>query len=508
MELIFLKRDMLYKINKAIELFKINSHKTSTLQPYNKIKMFQIWLVWATNVWKSTLFNRLIWQFRAIVTDIPGTTTDIIFHPIHVDGVGDVTFADSPGLIEFDEERSFIQKIIDESDLLLFVVDDSVGITAKEQKIYSYILDANKRKSTILIVNKLDINYKPNEIDLAVSDYYDLWIENIIWISAKQELNILGIKDFIEGYFKNKEWKTNQIEKEHPIWIAIIWKPNVGKSTLLNTLVGKKLAKVEDYLGTTRDYITWEFEFEGKKYKVYDTAWIRKKWSIHGIEKIAYDKIKWMLEYARPAVLFMIDWKEWITHRDMTLLAEINNLALPVIFVVNKMDMLDSKQKKSIQQKVQWHLDFAKYIPIMPIVATEWKWVKEVLRLIGDISIDVTFLGIGENSHIAFNDPPADFETKEPYLVVQLDAACRQQQLGEGWFPTIDDVPMQAISMSVNQIMKSKAIICSVPDVRKANAIKKTIDSPVSPMVPSSILKEHKATWLYLDKFSASLLSW
>ena len=128
-------------------------------------------------------------------------------------------------------------------------------------------------------------------------------------------------------------------------------------------------------------------------------------------------------------------------------------------------------------------------------------------RLIGDISIDVTFLGIGENSHIAFNDPPADFETKEPYLVVQLDAACRQQQLGEGWFPTIDDVPMQAISMSVNQIMKSKAIICSVPDVRKANAIKKTIDSPVSPMVPSSILKEHKATWLYLDKFSASLLS-
>ena len=151
-------------------------------------------------------------------------------------------------------------------------------------------------------------------------------------------------------------------------------------------MVGKKLAKVEDYLGTTRDYITWEFEFEGKKYKVYDTAWIRKKWSIHGIEKIAYDKIKWMLEYARPAVLFMIDWKEWITHRDMTLLAEINNLALPVIFVVNKMDMLDSKQKKSIQQKVQWHLDFAKYIPIMPIVATEWKWVKEVLRLIGDIS--------------------------------------------------------------------------------------------------------------------------
>lgn len=128
-------------------------------------------------------------------------------------------------------------------------------------------------------------------------------------------------------------------------------------------------------------------------------------------------------------------------------------------------------------------------------------------KMINDVTIDVTFLGIGENSHIAFNDPPADFETKEPYVVVQLDASCRQQQLGEGWFPTLNDVPTQAISMSVNQIMKSKAIICSVPDERKADAIKKTIDSPVSPKVPSSILKEHKATWLYLDKFSASLLS-
>lgn len=128
-------------------------------------------------------------------------------------------------------------------------------------------------------------------------------------------------------------------------------------------------------------------------------------------------------------------------------------------------------------------------------------------ELIDKVTIDVVFIGIGENCHIAFNDPPADFETKEPYIVVQLDAACRQQQLGEGWFPTIDDVPMQAISMSVHQIMKSKAIICSVPDERKADAIKKTIDSTVSPRVPSSILKEHKATWLYLDKYSASLLS-
>lgn len=126
--------------------------------------------------------------------------------------------------------------------------------------------------------------------------------------------------------------------------------------------------------------------------------------------------------------------------------------------------------------------------------------------LINSVDIDVAFIGIGENSHIAFNDPPADFETKEPYIVVNLDEACRRQQLGEGWFATFEDVPKRAISMSINQIMKSKAIICSVPDGRKADAVKKTVESPVTPMVPSSILKEHDTVMLYLDKDSAALL--
>lgn len=390
--------------------------------------MFQIWLVWATNVWKSTLFNRLIWQFRAIVTDIPGTTTDIIFHDIHVDKIGDVRFADSPGLIEFEEERSYITKIIDDSDLVFFVIDDSVWITAKEQKIYWYIMDANKRKKTVLIVNKLDINYKSNEIDLAVSDYYDLWIEKIIWVSAKKELNITEVEDFIIGYFKDKDGKTENVKKDNPIWIAIIWKPNVWKSTLLNTLVWKKLSKVEDYLWTTRDYITWEFQLEWKKYKIYDTAWIRKKWSIHGIEKIAYDKIKWMLEYARPAVVFMIDWVEWVTHRDMTLLSEINNLALPIIFAVNKMDLLDSTQKKIIQKKVQWHLDFAKYIPIVPIVATEWTWVKQMINMVSNIKkeaekrIDTNELNKTINNEM-LQRPPRFPKNKicKMYYITQVD---------------------------------------------------------------------------------------
>ena len=120
--------------------------------------------------------------------------------------------------------------------------------------------------------------------------------------------------------------------------------------------------------------------------------------------------------------------------------------------------------------------------------------------------IDVAFVGIGENGHLAFNDPPADFETEQPYLVVELDDACRRQQLGEGWFPTFDDVPKQAISMSVRQIMKSRAIVCTVPDERKAEAVRNSVEGDVSPSVPASILQRHERCTLYLDTAAASRL--
>jgi glucosamine-6-phosphate deaminase len=128
-------------------------------------------------------------------------------------------------------------------------------------------------------------------------------------------------------------------------------------------------------------------------------------------------------------------------------------------------------------------------------------------QLIINHPIDVALVGIGENGHLAFNDPPADFDTEEPYIVVQLDEPCRKQQLGEGWFKTLEDVPPQAISMSVKQIMKSKKIICSVPDSRKALAVKNTVEQEVSNIYPASILQLHPGCHLYLDKNSAGMLS-
>jgi len=135
-----------------------------------------------------------------------------------------------------------------------------------------------------------------------------------------------------------------------------------------------------------------------------------------------------------------------------------------------------------------------------------WEECKRLGGVIRKHKVDVAFVGIGENGHLAFNDPPADFNTRAPYIVVDLDEVCRMQQMGEGWFPTLEEVPERAISMSVRQIMNSKTIICTVPDARKARAVRNTLEEIVSPLIPASILTTHRDAWLYLDRESSSLL--
>ncbi|WP_027135616.1 glucosamine-6-phosphate deaminase [Geminicoccus roseus] len=132
---------------------------------------------------------------------------------------------------------------------------------------------------------------------------------------------------------------------------------------------------------------------------------------------------------------------------------------------------------------------------------------KRLGERIGNRPIDVCFAGIGENCHLAFNDPPADFETEEPFIVVTLDEACRRQQLGEGWFPSLEDVPATAISMSVRQIAKAARVVLSVPDARKAEAVRHAVEGPVTPDYPASILQQHPDCVLLLDPASASQLS-
>ena len=160
------------------------------------------------------------------------------------------------------------------------------------------------------------------------------------------------------------------------------------------------------------------------------------------------------------------------------------------------------------------HERFVSQLPIplraFHAINGEGDCVAECRRLKGLIAgreIAVAFAGIGENGHLAFNDPPADFETEEPYLIVNLDESCRRQQVGEGWFPTLEEVPTQAISMSIRQILKSEVILCLAPGARKAHVVQETVEGSVTPMLPASCLQQHPHTVLYLDAASASLLT-
>ena len=132
--------------------------------------------------------------------------------------------------------------------------------------------------------------------------------------------------------------------------------------------------------------------------------------------------------------------------------------------------------------------------------------VREVGAQLASAPVDIAFLGIGENGHIAFNDPPADFNTEDPYIIVELDEACRMQQVGEAWFSDISQVPKRAISMSARQILKAREILAVVPDKRKAQAVKACFEGEISPMAPASILRRHPNATVYLDWNSASLL--
>jgi glucosamine-6-phosphate deaminase len=133
--------------------------------------------------------------------------------------------------------------------------------------------------------------------------------------------------------------------------------------------------------------------------------------------------------------------------------------------------------------------------------------VADVGKEIRRRTVDVAFVGIGENAHLAFNDPPADFDIEDPYLLVDLDQVCRQQQVSEGWFASLEEVPTQAISMSVQQVLRAKEIIGVVPDKRKSIAVRNALEGEITPMVPASILRKHPNATLYLDKDSAALLA-
>jgi glucosamine-6-phosphate deaminase len=163
--------------------------------------------------------------------------------------------------------------------------------------------------------------------------------------------------------------------------------------------------------------------------------------------------------------------------------------------------------RKMLMEQLVQKTGIARYHLLNGDTSDPMQIVGEVGRQLASAPVDIAFLGIGENGHIAFNDPPADFTTEEPYIIVNLDEACRRQQVGEAWFSDIAQVPRQAISMSARQILKAREVLAVVPDKRKAQAVKACFEGEISPMAPASILRRHPNATVYLDRNSASLLS-
>lgn len=148
----------------------------------------------------------------------------------------------------------------------------------------------------------------------------------------------------------------------------------------------------------------------------------------------------------------------------------------------------------------------AEFCPVQGDAADLNAELRRLNERIARAPVDVACIGIGENGHLAFNDPPADFDTELPYIAVDLDTTCRKQQMGEGWFPDIDSVPARAITMSIRQILKSRRIVVTVPDSRKAEAVRNTLTQPVSPAFPSTVLRQHEDCTLFIDMPAAELL--
>ena len=161
--------------------------------------------------------------------------------------------------------------------------------------------------------------------------------------------------------------------------------------------------------------------------------------------------------------------------------------------------------RKYLKERVLAHISQPKAVHLIDGQGDPQAVIAALSAAIERTPIDVALVGIGENGHLAFNDPPADFDTEAPFIVVQLDEPCRQQQCNEGWFSHVDEVPKQAISMSIWQILKARHIVCSVPDGRKAKAVKDCLENPVTNLHPASILQSHLHTYFFLDEASAAL---
>jgi len=249
-----------------------------------------------------------------------------------------ISVSDSPGLDNFNEELTYIQKLVETCDHLLFVIDHKTGISPKEQEIVRLVRKYGKEDVTTLVVNKADKWMRDEEQEVAKAEYWSLGLSSIVMVSAKNGSNLEELEEMLYMIVTTHSYK--KVQSKHELIVSFVGRPNVGKSTLLNTFVKETVSKVSETPGTTLDYITSQVSYGQTVFKLVDTAGIRRQSKIHGLEKIALSKTLKMLEYYKPITVLMRDGTEDIAKQDMHLVGELISMGLPIVIAVNKIDEL------------------------------------------------------------------------------------------------------------------------------------------------------------------------
>jgi len=341
-------------------------------------------IVGRPNVGKSTLFNRLVGSRKAIVEDIPGVTRDRLYD--NSDWAGrDFIIIDTGG-IRFDEGDIFTREIklqaelaVEEADVILFVVDAQDGVSHEDEQVANML--RKSKKPVVLAANKVE-NF---DKQLDYYEFYKLGLGEPIPVSAMHGRNINELLDAVIAKFAPA---SEYNEDEDAIKIAIVGRPNVGKSSLVNALLGEERVIVSDVPGTTRDAIDTPFEYEGNKYILIDTAGIRKKSRIKEATE-RYSVIRTLKSVERAdVVLTMLDASEGVIEQDKRVAGYVHEQGKANIIVVNKWDLIekDGQTMNRFDEDIREELKFLSYCPILYISALTRRRIFKILELVDFVS--------------------------------------------------------------------------------------------------------------------------
>lgn len=343
-------------------------------------------LVGRPNVGKSTLFNRLTRTRNALVADYPGLTRDRQYGRCRA-LKGDFLLVDTGGILipppqgEGVEAAVFrqVEAALKEANLVLFLVDFREGLTTADEEIADRVRRLGK--PAILVVNKIDAQ----DLNSAAAEFWKLGFNEMVGISAVHGRGIADMIERIEAnlpHFSSKPTLTEDTEEKRDAWpaaatspirVAVIGRPNVGKSTLINRLLGEERVVVSDMPGTTRDTIAVPFERDGRSYLLFDTAGIRRRSRIEeAVEKFSVIKAMQAIENAQ-VVIFLIDAKEGVTDQDARLLGYVLEAGKALVIGLNKWDGLSAENKRQLKAQLETKLafvDFAEKIPISALHGT------------------------------------------------------------------------------------------------------------------------------------------